>query len=73
VPATLHRLTARAALAFASGEKAAALVTAGAADLLTTEGKAMTAVNLDAKTAPYREKFWGGKNLPFPVALASGK
>ncbi len=32
-----------------------------------------TAAKLDEKIAGYKKKLWGGKDLPFPVALVSGK
>jgi RNA polymerase sigma factor (sigma-70 family) len=40
---------------------------------LDAGGEVDTAAKLDEKIAGYREKMWQGKDLPFPVALTSGK
>lgn len=37
------------------------------------DGEVDTAAKLDEKIAGYKKKLWGGKDLPFPVALVSGK
>ncbi len=38
-----------------------------------TDGKVDTAEKLDAKLDDIRKRLWHGKDLPFPVALTSGK
>jgi uncharacterized protein (TIGR03067 family) len=37
------------------------------------DGEVDTAAKLDEKIAGFRKKLWSGKDLPFPVALVSGK
>ncbi len=37
------------------------------------EGEVDTAAKLEEKTSEIRKGFWGGRDLPFPVALTSGK
>jgi len=37
------------------------------------DGSCDTAAKLDATIARIRKEYWGGKDLPFPVALVSGK
>ena len=37
------------------------------------EGEVDTAAKLEEKTAKIREKFWGGRDVDFPVAIVSGK
>lgn len=40
---------------------------------LDTDGEVTTAKQLDEKLAGFKADAWGGKDLPFPVLLASGK
>ncbi len=40
---------------------------------LDTDGEVTTAKQLDEKLAGFKADAWGGKDLPFPVILASGK
>jgi uncharacterized protein (TIGR03067 family) len=40
---------------------------------MDTGGEVDTVAKLDEKIAGYRKKYWKGKDLPFPVALMSGK
>ncbi len=37
------------------------------------DGEVDTAAKLDEKLAPHRKNIWKGKDIPFPVALVSGK
>src|SRR5262249_28044862 len=38
-----------------------------------TDGEVTTAAELDEKLAETRKSLWKGKDLPFPIALTSGK
>jgi RNA polymerase sigma factor (sigma-70 family) len=40
---------------------------------LDIDGEVDSAAKLDEKVAGFRKGLWGGKDLPFPVALTSGK
>ena len=40
---------------------------------LDVDGEVTTAAQLDEKLAGFKAGVWGGKDLPFPVILASGK
>lgn len=40
---------------------------------MDTDGEIDTAAKLDEKIEGFRKKLWSGKDLPFPVALVSGK
>ena len=40
---------------------------------LDADGEVDTAAKLDAKIASFKKEVWKGKDLPFPVALTSGR